>query len=56
MDSADDLEEAADTVSEYISFCEDLVIHKNKVNMFHNNTLWVTLELKELPNQKKTSV
>ncbi|CAB1346254.1 unnamed protein product, partial [Coregonus sp. 'balchen'] len=35
--SADDLEEAADTVSEYIRFCEDLVIPEKKVNIFPNN-------------------
>lgn len=53
MDSADDLEEAMDTVSEYIRFCEDLVIPKKKVNIYPNNKLWVTQELKKLPNQKK---
>ena len=52
-DSTNDLEEAADTVSEYIHFSEDLVIPKKKINIFLNNKPWVTLELKELLYQKK---
>jgi hypothetical protein len=46
MDSADDLEEAADTISDYLCLCEDLVIPKKKVNIFPNNKPWVTRELK----------
>jgi hypothetical protein len=52
-DSTHDLEEAADTVSEYIRLCEDLVIPKKKLHIFPNNKPWVTWELKELLNQKK---
>lgn len=42
MDIAANLEEAADTVTDYICLCEELIIHKKTVNIFPNNKPWVT--------------
>ena len=56
MDTAQDLDEMVDGVSDYIRFCEDSMIPTKTVKVFANNNPWVTKELKELLNiQKHTS-
>ena len=52
-DSAEDLDEAVEVISDYIRFCEDTVIPKKTVKIFSNNKPWVTKDLKQLLNEKK---
>lgn len=55
MDSAANLEEAAQSqsVTDYICFCEELVITKKTVNIIPNNKPWVTQEIKRFLNQRE---
>ena len=53
MDSADSLDEAADTITAYIRFCVDSLIPSKKVKIYPNNKPWVSSELKQLLQDKR---
>lgn len=53
-DRTDNINEAAFAIAGYIQFCEDTIIPKKTIKMFPNNKPWVTPELKQLLNQKKS--
>ena len=52
-DSCDSVDELCETISGYISFCEDLHVQKKEVTCYPNNKPWVSKELKEILNEKK---
>ena len=52
--SCSDLNELAQTVSSYISFCVDTNIPCKNITVFPNNKPWVTKELKNVINKKKS--
>lgn len=47
------LEEAIDIITDYILFCEDMIVPTKTVKVFSNNKPWITKELKNILNQKK---
>ena len=54
MDTAEDLDKAADTsVTDYVLFCEEMIIPKRTLTIFPNNKPWITKKLKSLLNGKK---
>ena len=50
------LENNVDTVSEYIKFCEDMIVPQKQVKCFPNNKPCVTKDLKETLNKKKAAL
>jgi hypothetical protein len=42
LDSAVNVHTAADVVSDYITFCEDMLVPKKEIKVFPNNKPWVT--------------
>ena len=53
IDSCGSLDELTETVTDYITFCENNVIETKNVKCFSNNKPWVDKELKLLLNAKK---
>ena len=53
LDSCDSVDEAVVVVSDYISFCEDIIIPQKKVKIFPNNKPWISKSLKTTINEKK---
>ena len=51
--SCDNAEELADTVSCYVTFCEQSVIKTKTVRIYPNNKPWVSKDLKKCLNEKK---
>ena len=49
------LEEAAEVITDYILFCEDMIIPKKTVKVFSNNKPWITKKLKNTLHQKKNA-
>ena len=47
------LDKAADTVTDYVLFCEEMIIPKRTPRLFPNNRPWITDELKSLLNEKR---
>lgn len=47
------LEEATDVVTNYITFCEEMVVPTKTVKVFSNNKPWITKALKSTLNEKK---
>ena len=47
------LEEATDVVTDYITFCEAMVVPTKTVKVFSNNKPWITKALKSTLNEKK---
>ena len=52
-DNCTDPDELVDTVSSYVTFCEETVIKTKSVHVYPNNKAWVTKDLKVHLNQKK---
>ena len=48
-----DLEEATDTMTEYIKFCKDNVLTKKTITMYPNNKPYISSEIKELIVKKQ---
>ena len=53
FDSCSSHDELAETVTDYLRFCEDCAMTSKTVRIFPNNKPWVTKELKIYPNKKK---
>ena len=53
LESSDSVNEAADVITDYITFCEDTVIPTKTVKVFPNNKPWITRSLKATLNEKK---
>ena len=51
-----DLDNNVEVVSDYINFCEDMIIPKKEVKCYPNNKPWVTKGLKETINKKKSAL
>ena len=51
-----DLDNNVEVVSDYINFCEDMIIPKKEVKCYPNNKPWVTKGLKETINKKKSAM
>lgn len=47
------IDEATDTITEYIKFCVDCVVTKKVITIYPNNKPYITRELKDCINQKK---
>ena len=45
--------EATYVISDYISFCEDMIIPQKSVKVYPNNKPWISKSLKSTLNQKK---
>ncbi len=48
-----DIEDATETITDYIKFCVDMVVEKKTVTVFPNNKMYITKEIKECLNRKK---
>ena len=44
---SDDVNECVETVSSYIQFCENNIVHSKEVTCYPNNKPWLTKELKQ---------
>ena len=54
LDSCDNIHDATDVISDYITVCEDMIIPKKKVKVYPNNKPWVSKSLKKKTlNEKK---
>ena len=53
VDSCENVSEAADVVSRYIGFCEDMLISTKTVKVFPNNKTWISKSIKSTLNVKK---
>lgn len=53
QEGSENIDELADTVSSYVTFCVDMVILTKTTVTFPNNKPWVTKELKSVINKKK---
>ena len=53
VDSCENVSEAADVVSSYIGFCEDMLISTKIVKVFPNNKTWISKSIKSTLNEKK---
>lgn len=49
----DDVEGAAQCITDYMNFCADVVVPVRTVKCFTNNKPWVTKEVKAVLNRKK---
>ena len=50
-----DMERTVSTITDYINFCRDTVIPVRTVRCYPNNKPWITSDIKDLLNQKKTA-
>ncbi len=48
-----DIEDATETITDYIKFCVDTVVEKKTINVFPNNKSCITNEIKECLNRNK---
>ncbi len=55
LESSVDVDEATDVVTEYIQFCENMIIPSKNVKIYPNNKPWVTKALKGTINEKKVA-
>ena len=53
LDSSDNIHEATDVISEYVKFCQNMIIPQKTVKVYPNNKPWVTKALKKTLNEKK---
>ena len=53
LDSSDSIDSATDVISDYITFCKDMLIPEKTVKIYPNNKPWVTKALKNTLNEKK---
>ena len=53
VDACENVSEAADVVSSYIVFCEDMLISTKTVTVFPNNKAWISKSIKSTLNEKK---
>ena len=53
VDSCENVSEAADVVSSYIGFCEDILISTKTVKVFPNNKTWISKSVKSTLNEKR---
>jgi hypothetical protein len=53
-DSSADLHEQTEAISGYIDFCVSAVIPTKTIKVYPNNKPWVTKELKDILNEKKS--
>ncbi|XP_058043105.1 uncharacterized protein LOC131200422 [Ahaetulla prasina] len=52
-DTSADLDELTDTVTSYVSFCEDLCVPTSNLRIYSNNKPWFTPKLKQLRHSKE---
>ncbi|XP_058025172.1 uncharacterized protein LOC131191248 [Ahaetulla prasina] len=52
-DTSADLDELTDTVTSYVSFCEDLCVPTRNLQIYSNNKPWFTPKLKQLRHSKE---
>ena len=55
LDNSSDVSEAATVISDYITFCENMIVPEKTVKIFPNNKPWVTKALKQTINEKKVA-
>ena len=55
VESCDNYDELADTMTSYVQFCENIVIKSRDVRIFSNNKPWLNKELKGVLTEKKTA-
>ena len=53
ISSCKNVDEAADVVTSYINFCEDVVIPTKSIKLYPNNKPWISKKLKQTLNEKK---
>jgi hypothetical protein len=56
LDDGSSLDEAADVISSYISFCADLVLETKEVKVYPNSKPWVSPELKTLLRERQAAL
>lgn len=50
------LEEATDVVTDYITFCKEMIVPTKTVKVFSNNKPWISKALKTTLNEKKVAL
>ena len=55
IDSSDNVSEATDVITDYVTFCENMIIPTKEVKIYANNKPWITKTLKNTLNEKKVS-
>jgi hypothetical protein len=55
LDSSDDVNEAADVVSEYIVFCENMIVPAKEIKLYPNNKPWISKSLKNTIKEKRAA-
>ena len=55
LDSSESVDEATNVISDYIMFCEDMIIPTKEIKIFPNNKPWITKSLKQTINKKKAA-
>jgi len=50
--SLDNLDQTVSVISDYIAFCEDMIIPKKLIKSFSNSKSWITKELIKTINKK----
>ena len=53
FNSCDDVNDATDVISSYVSFCRDMIIPSKTIKIFPNNKPWISKSLKSTLNEKK---
>lgn len=51
----EDINNMTKCISDYIRFCEDIVLPQRTVHCFPNNKPWITSDMKALLNAKKSA-
>ncbi len=51
-----ELEEAAETITDYINFCKDNVLNQKIITLYPNNKSYISKEIKECIVRKKNVI
>ena len=53
LDSCDNIHDATDVISDYITFCEDMILPKKTVQSYPNSKPWVSNPLKKRVGERQ---
>ena len=52
VNTCDNINELTNTITDYIKFCEDMIVEKKTMKIYSNNKPWVTREVVEAARRK----
>ena len=56
IESSETLDEATEVISDYVNFCNDLVVPSKQVKIYPNSKPWESKELKELIHERQSAI